>query len=220
MTSAPGPPEAAADRSSPAGSPRLPSVRDAVRGERRPVCEMLGRAFEDDPVASFLFPRPDTRARRMATFYRGIVADMVRHGRLHTEPELRAAAVWQAPAPPRPGTLAMIGSSLWMLGSLREALPRAQELGALLQNVHPKEPHWYLAILGTDPPQQGRGLGSAILAPTLRECDDTGMPAYLESSKEQNLPFYERHGFQVMEVLHVPSGPDLWAMWREPRGAK
>ena len=34
---------------------------------------------------------------------------------------------------------------------------------------HPKERHWYLQMLGTDPDWQGRGVGSAIMAPQVFE---------------------------------------------------
>jgi hypothetical protein len=44
------------------------------------------------------------------------------------------------------------------------------------------------------------------------------MPAYLESSKEKNVPFYERNGFKVRERFEVPNGgPPIWLMWREPQ---
>jgi hypothetical protein len=51
----------------------------------------------------------------------------------------------------------------------------------------------------------------------LRRCDEDGMPAYLESSKERNLSFYGRHRFEVVGEYTVPGGPKLWFMWREPR---
>ena len=82
---------------------------------------------------------------------------------------------------------------------------------------HYREPHWYLSTLGTDPEAQGRGLGSAMLAPVLGLCDEDGWPAYLESSKESNIPFYERHGFRVTGEIQVPDGPKLWPMLRPPR---
>src|SRR5213078_4575676 len=64
--------------------------------------------------------------------------------------------------------------------------------------------------LGTDPPRQGEGIGSALLAPVLELCDRDHVPAYLESSKEQNVAFYSRHGFRVTDELHLPKGPPVW----------
>ena len=51
----------------------------------------------------------------------------------------------------------------------------------------------------------------------LERCDREGIPAYLESSKEKNVPFYRRHGFEVTREIQLPNGPMLWAMWRQPR---
>ena len=87
-----------------------------------------------------------------------------------------------------------------------------------LEARHPSgPPHYYLAVLGTDPAQQGQGLGSALLAPVLERCDADGVGAFLESSKERNLAFYGRHRFEVVGDYQVPDGPKLWFMWREPR---
>jgi ribosomal protein S18 acetylase RimI-like enzyme len=81
-------------------------------------------------------------------------------------------------------------------------------------------PHWYLAVLGTDPSAQGAGIGSALIGPTLGRCDAEGIPAYLESSKEANISFYQRHGFRVTQEIDLPQGPKLWAMLREPHKAR
>jgi GNAT superfamily N-acetyltransferase len=87
-----------------------------------------------------------------------------------------------------------------------------------VERHHPHVPHWYLAVLGTDPPRQGCGVGSSLLEPVLSRCDAEGLPAYLESSKERNVPFYARHGFEVTKTIDLPGGgPRLWLMWREPR---
>jgi hypothetical protein len=56
------------------------------------------------------------------------------------------------------------------------------------------------------------------LQQVLTSCDEEGVPAYLESSKEQNVPYYRHHGFEVTGAFDVaPDGPRLWGMWREPR---
>ena len=71
---------------------------------------------------------------------------------------------------------------------------------------------------GTAVDQQGKGVGGALMRPVLEHCDAEGIPCYLESSKERNLPFYRRHGFEVVEEVRLPDdGPLLWTMWREPK---
>jgi len=61
------------------------------------------------------------------------------------------------------------------------------------------------------------GMASALLEPTLRRCDRDRLPAYLESSNEANLPFYGRHGFEVVAQISIADGPTLWPMLRQPR---
>src|SRR5207244_268107 len=79
------------------------------------------------------------------------------------------------------------------------------------------EPHYYLAILGTDPRFQRTGAGTAALAPVLERCDNEGLAAYLETQKEENLAYYRRHGFEMIQMLEVRGVPPIWTMLRKPR---
>ena len=51
----------------------------------------------------------------------------------------------------------------------------------------------------------------------LSRCDAEHAPAYLESSKPANVPYYERFGFEVTGETVVPNGPTLIPMWRRAR---
>ena len=83
---------------------------------------------------------------------------------------------------------------------------------------HPEEPHWYLAVIGSDPSVRGRGFGQAVMQSRLDRCDAEHCPAYLESSKEENVPYYERFGFEVIGEFSLPDGgPTLWRMLRRPQ---
>jgi GNAT superfamily N-acetyltransferase len=92
-------------------------------------------------------------------------------------------------------------------------------LGALSGTMaahHPDERHWYLLAIGVDPTQQGRRLGSAVLAHTLAVADEEGVPAYLEATSARSRALYARHGFDVTAELRAGDSPPMWAMWREP----
>ena len=192
------------------------SNRTASAAEFPAIARCLARAFDDDPVSGFLFPDPRARRARLESFYRIVLGMMESHGAIQVDAEMRGAAVWQAPSPPKPSLLDGIVGALVMMSVLRTASLRALALGRAVNAVHIAEPHWYLSLLGTDPAHQGQGVGSALVAPILERCDREGVPAYLESSREENVPFYERLGFRVTQVLSVPSGPTLWAMLRAP----
>jgi N-acetylglutamate synthase-like GNAT family acetyltransferase len=60
-------------------------------------------------------------------------------------------------------------------------------------------------------------VGGKLLAPVLARADADGLPAYLETQKEENLAFYGRHGFEVVQEVRLPSAPPIWAMQRTPR---
>jgi GNAT superfamily N-acetyltransferase len=94
-------------------------------------------------------------------------------------------------------------------------------IGALttIEKVHPTEPHYYLEVLGTRQGQQSKGVGSSVITVVLDRCDQEGLPAYLESSNPQNVPFYARHGFEISGEIDCGKGePVVTAMRREPRG--
>ena len=91
---------------------------------------------------------------------------------------------------------------------------------ALLREVerrHPADDHWYLALLATDPTRQGRGLGTALLGPILGRCDAEGQPAYTETQKEDNVAWYARSGFALIDEVHVRGTPTIWRLWRDPK---
>lgn len=93
---------------------------------------------------------------------------------------------------------------------------------ALLSAVekhHPREPHWYLPVLGVDPICQGEGIGSALLLHRITLCDRAGEPMYLETQKPENVPYYERFGFKVQREVAVPKSPTVWLMWRDAGGS-
>lgn len=95
---------------------------------------------------------------------------------------------------------------------------RLGELFATMKAQHPEEPHWYLAVIGSDPAVRGKGYGQALMQSRLDRVDAEHAPCYLESSKEDNIPYYERFGFQVVSEIVIPrGGPTLWPMWRPPR---
>jgi len=199
-------------------------VRRAEAGDSAALVPMLCRAFDDDPVATFLFPRQRARRRGLRRFFHLQLSYLLAGaGEVWTEANCQGAALWMPPllSGAAPATawrdalrLAPVAFDLVAAGRPGPAL----RLLADIERSRPRQPHWYLATLGTDPVRQGQGIGSALLQAMLERVDRQGLPAYLESSKERNVPFYARHGFEVTRTLSGPGGGvTLWLMWRPVR---
>ncbi|MEU4313499.1 GNAT family N-acetyltransferase [Nocardia sp. NPDC024068] len=197
-------------------------VRPAQRADIDALARTLGAAFQEDPVMSWVVPDPRRRAAGAPRFFAtqtrhqhfahgGVDIAVDRSGRIG------GAALWDPPGNWRPSPRSELRMFPQMVRAFGTRLLVGKRLADTMSGVHPDEPHWYLAVLGTDPSVRGAGYGQALLRSRLDRCDRDGVPAYLESSNKSNVPYYERFGFEVTATISVPDGgPDLWAMWRPP----
>jgi len=197
-------------------------VRPASRSDVGALSITLGKAFYDDPVMSWMLPDADLRRRKLHRLF----ASLTRHhhlarGGVEVAPSdsgIGAAALWDPPG----GWMHTRGEELRAIPGLFLAfgasLRRGLAVSDMMKAAHPEEPHWYLAVIGSDPDVRGKGFGNALMRSRLDRCDAEYAPAYLESSNPDNVPYYERFGFEVTGELQLPDGgPSLIPMWRTPR---
>ena len=183
----------------------------------------LAAAFDDDPLFDWFMRDDARRAEARLRLFRAILRDVANDdGAIERPATGGAAAVWlrsEGFGPPsilRKAQLALtlLHASGWArfgrLGRLRRAMDAH----------HPTLPaHDYLWFLGVRPDQQGRGIGSRLLADRAQRLDARRRPAFLETARARNVELYRRHGFEVTcEYRAEPDCPTIWGLWREPRG--
>jgi GNAT superfamily N-acetyltransferase len=164
-------------------------VRPATVADRRDVIRVMAAAFDDDPVIRWMVPpgrslvplfRAHLRTSDPAQQYVDLaLSDGVPVG----------AAIWQQPAY-HLATWRQVVSLPWYTAALGRHLPRGAVLESVTHKARPDVGFWYLAGVGAA--RRGEGIGSALLGHRL---DRIGHPAYLESSKRENLALYQRFGF-------------------------
>jgi ribosomal protein S18 acetylase RimI-like enzyme len=194
------------------------AVSHAVRADLDPLAAALADAFADDPMMAWIYPEPDTRPAHIEGFMRAALEIGFPHGHVYAAGANSAAAIW---APPDVDLFDEQAIAT-LFGLLSEQLgSRVEEVGTGLGGIaehHPHNvPHFYLFVLGTARAVQGRGVGSRMLHEILDRCDRQGLGAYLESSNGRNVPFYERHGFQVLTEVKVSEEFIARPMWRDPQ---
>jgi ribosomal protein S18 acetylase RimI-like enzyme len=197
-------------------------VRSFTRADLAATVATMTRAFFDDPVMSWIFPDEQMRRRQLPRFFTVTMRETCLR-QPGTEivvagADVLGGAIWLPPGAWRPSLWRQVSTLPSVAWALRSRLGAASATYGAILRQHPERPHWYLSGIGTDPPVQGTGVGTELMRSRLIRCDAAGLPAYLESSKETNVPFYQRHGFRVTSELTIPDGgPTLWLMWREPQ---
>jgi ribosomal protein S18 acetylase RimI-like enzyme len=194
-------------------------ARLAAAADVPAIGEALALAFHDDPVMAWLFgPQDEKTLRHLGRYLSHETTRHLKHPTVYTTDARAGAALWDPPGHWKTGVGEVLKLMPVMLPGLRHRVVRALRGLAKIEAAHDKHPeHYYLAVLGTRPDRQGQGIGATLLRPVLERCDQDGIGAYLESSKESNIPFYRRHGFEVVEEIHLPKGPLLYPMWRDPQ---
>ena len=182
------------------------------------VASVLARAFQHDPLFAWSIPDPDRRRAHLPAVFTAFAELYLPHEETYLTEDGAGAALW-APTNVDPFDGERGEDFGKRIAELLhdEETQRFLTVGELFGEHHPAQPWMYLQLIGVDPDQQRRGLGSHLLAPVLARCDASSTPAYLEASTADNRRLYQRHGFDTISEITLPdNGPPIWPMWREP----
>ena len=184
------------------------------------VADAVSRGFHDNEMWCWIIPDPRRRGRLLQQFYRATVRHVFAP-REHawTTPDSAGGALWFAPGEESITPMQAIRELRVLAPALKaRGLRRALAIESVKKRHRPAEPHWYLETLSVTPEKQRSGVGTALIAPVLDQCDREGIPAYLETQRQANIPYYERFGFSLKPEMTALDSPPLWPMLRQPQG--
>jgi GNAT superfamily N-acetyltransferase len=197
-------------------------ARPATRSDVGALSRTLGRAFFDDPVMCWMLPDADLRRRKLHRLF----AALTRYHHLSRggvevatyNDGIGGAALWDPPGEWQTTRAEELRAMPSLFVAFGRSLKRGLVADEMMKAAHPEEPHWYLAIIGSDPDVRGKGFGQVLMRSRLDRCDAEHAPAYLESSNPDNVPYYQRFGFEITGEITLPNGgPSLIPMWRTAR---
>ena len=195
--------------------PRLLEV-----AERGAAGRVLARAFQDEPTHAMVVPDEQKRVRALTWLFDRMMRYALSYGQAYTTSRLEGVACWLPPGQTGMTLGRLLRSGLGAT-PLKLGWPAYRRFSAYLSladalhHRHAPVAHWYLWVLGVEPPNQGQGIGSRLIQPVLARASAEGLPCYVETASELNVHFYGKHGFKVVESAEVPRyGLRVWAMLR------
>ena len=186
-------------------------IKEVTASERDKFKDCMVTAFAADPSMRYFWPEPSRYLKSFRSFVDLYCGNAIANGTAWTIDDFAGVAGWLAPGEEQDKeALGDFVAKTCHPNRLEEVL---DTFGGL-ERYHPKEPCWYLPLIGVDPGYWGRGLGGRLLAHTLERVDADSMPTYLESSNPLNVPLYRRWGFEVLGTLDLDGQPLVTPMLR------
>jgi len=191
-----------------------------------PACDVLSRAFYDDPGALIVEPDPDRRRAACRALFEPVVRQAIPFGRVLVVADADGAILGIATFLPAGHDTASAEEmeAAGLLDALAAAPDAAARMGPMvdyLEEQHARAidgPHARLEFFGVEPTAQGSGVGSRLIAAGHATLDATRERCYLETFTTTNVAFYERRGYRVVIEGIVP-GTDIpvWGLIREAK---
>ncbi len=201
-------------------------MKDLIRvskSEAAAAARVLGRAFVDYPMFTYLYPDEQKRRGILTDFMAVPLYVCLKYGEVYgSSPGMEGAAAWLPPgmSPFTGGQTLRAVPFLTMLKSVFKGAMRMQAMSEFLDAKHRELapfPHWYLQSIGVDPAHQGKGISRRLIQPMLERLNGEGTPCFLETQSEKNAGIYEHFGFRVLYKEKVPDTTlTSWGMLWEP----
>jgi ribosomal protein S18 acetylase RimI-like enzyme len=194
----------------------MPEVRTATTGDLAAVVETAARSLDAEAMLRWSFgeERFEERIRRHFTHYDG---ENIRRGWVRLAADGAGIAAWIPPGVREEHEAigpAPVGDETAILGGNAQ---RHAAFWGWVGEHEPQEPLLYLSHIGVVPERQGEGLGTVLMRDGLARADRDGVPTWLETSRVENVAYYERFGFHTAVEEDAPDGgPHICFMRRDP----
>ena len=189
------------------------------------AAQALSNAFQDDPLYNFVVPNPDHRRRWLPVIKKEVLRNTLPAGHTYIAiDDQRAITAVMALTPPGkfphpwwtnlrlfwnvllwPTPWCPTVSKVWPL----------RRYAATFDEIHYRQPHWYIDVIGVDARWQGQGIGTLLMRRVIESSEESQHPIWLETQTESNVGYYEAFGFRVTVKKHpAPGGPPTWGLLR------
>lgn len=200
-------------------------VERLARPQLRAAAQALSNAFQSDPLYSFVVPNPRHRQRWLPVIKRELLRNTLPFGETYVATSkqgqiLGALALTPPGKYPHPWWMharlfcnVLLFPNPWC-PTISKVWP-IRRYAAVFDEIHYREPHWYIDTVGVDATCQRAGVGKSLLGRAIAQAEQSRLPIWLETQTAANVGYYQSFGFRtVIQKQPVPKGPPTWGMLR------
>ena len=167
--------------------------------ERAVIVDVLAKAFDQNRSVNWVIKNDKKRKNRIRALvgYSPTICSKVSGVLL--SPDAKGSVLFDLPHQPKKDKIDLLINELRLAFSVigLSKVIRVLKRERYIKRYHPKKEFMYLWFIGVFPDGQGQGVGGRLMEQVLAIAERKGLPIYLETSTPENLPFYQKWGFEV-----------------------
>ncbi len=186
------------------------NIIDAQRKDKTRVIEILSKSFQNDPQINYILGSNVNHNKKMKRLMAYSFEFGLANGKVEISEDKNSVAIWKSSNSKKMTINLFYESILFFFAFGWSGIKRISAMEKKIAAFYPDKTIFnYLWILGTNPNEQGKGYGTAILSKAINNFEQNKVPIYLETSTDSNLYYYQRKRFELYHSMILDTKTQL-----------
>lgn len=179
-------------------------MKKAEYNDKNAVVEILTKSFDTNQSVNYIVKQDQKRVQRVRSLMDYSFEICYLFGDVFLSEDKKGCALITYPDKKKTTLKSILLDVKLILSAVGiKNIKKTLAREAKINEVHPKEPMYYLWFIGVDTEHQNEGIGSILLDDIIEDSKNKERPIYLETSTLKNLPWYKKFGFEIYHELDL-----------------
>jgi GNAT superfamily N-acetyltransferase len=186
------------------------NIINAQRKDKTRIIEILCQSFQNDPQINYILGSNGNKNKKLMRLMAYSFEFGLANGKVEISEDKNSVAIWKSSNSKKMTINLFYESILFFFTFGWSGIKRISAMEKKIAAFYPDKTIFnYLWILGTNPNEQGKGYGTAILSKAINNFEQNKVPIYLETCTDFNLKYYQRKGFELYHSMILDSETQL-----------
>jgi ribosomal protein S18 acetylase RimI-like enzyme len=178
------------------------------------VLDILCKSFDSNKSVNYVVKQDENRQKRIRNLMEYSYEICSMFGQIYLSDDKKACALTLFPDKKRTSLKSIFLDAKMAISCVGiDRVSKVLDRDSKIKKSYPNDQILYLWFIGVNPGEQKKGIGSTLLKEIIRESNLSKRPIYLETSMPENIPFYNKLGFNIYKELDF--GHTLFLIKRE-----
>lgn len=186
------------------------NIINAQRKDKTRIIEILCQSFQNDPQINYILGCNGNKNKKLMRLMAYSFEFGLANGKVEISEDKNSVAIWKSSNSKKMTINLFYESILFFFAFGWSGIKRISAMEKKIAAFYPDKTIFnYLWILGTNPNEQGKGYGTAILLKAINKFEQDKVPLYLETCTDSNLKYYQRKRFELYHSMILDSETQL-----------